>query len=255
MPARRPHPPWSTCAPSPMAPLLSSSEKGLRAEPRRSDASAPSGEAGSPRDARRRGDRHLVCLASRTLPCRTSPRTPLSRRSTLTLDRRGDSYADLALRDVDPQLSALITRELIRQQRNIELIASENFTPLPVLQATGSVLTNKYAEGYPGRRYYGGCEVRGRYRGSRHRKGEGAVRGGARQRAAALRFDCEPGRVLGGPRSGRPGTGHESRPRWAPDARAPGQLLRHGLHLLPLRGRPGDRTDRHGRGPRLRAQT
>jgi glycine hydroxymethyltransferase len=76
----------------------------------------------------------------------------------LTLNRHGDSYADLALRDVDPQLSALITRELTRQQRNIELIASENFTPLPVLQATGSVLTNKYAEGYPGRRYYGGCE-------------------------------------------------------------------------------------------------
>jgi len=56
-------------------------------------------------------------------------------------------------------LSSLITRELSRQQRNIELIASENFTPLPVLQATGSVLTNKYAEGYPGSRYYGGCEV------------------------------------------------------------------------------------------------
>ena len=74
----------------------------------------------------------------------------------MTLDRSGDSYADLALRDVDPELSALITRELTRQQRNIELIASENFTPLPVLQATGSVLTNKYAEGYPGRRYYGG---------------------------------------------------------------------------------------------------
>ena len=77
----------------------------------------------------------------------------------MTVDPRSDSYADLALRDADPALSALITRELTRQQRNIELIASENFTPLPVLQATGSVLTNKYAEGYPCRRYYGGCEV------------------------------------------------------------------------------------------------
>jgi glycine hydroxymethyltransferase len=77
----------------------------------------------------------------------------------LAVDPRSDGYADLALREADPTLSSLITRELSRQQRNIELIASENFTPLPVLQATGSVLTNKYAEGYPGSRYYGGCEV------------------------------------------------------------------------------------------------
>jgi glycine hydroxymethyltransferase len=53
----------------------------------------------------------------------------------------------------------MIERELTRQQRNIELIASENFTPVPVLEAMGSVLTNKYAEGYPGKRYYGGCDV------------------------------------------------------------------------------------------------
>jgi glycine hydroxymethyltransferase len=61
--------------------------------------------------------------------------------------------------DVDPLLDRLIGRELARQQHNIELIASENFTPVPVLQAMGSVLTNKYAEGYPSNRYYGGCEV------------------------------------------------------------------------------------------------
>ncbi len=67
--------------------------------------------------------------------------------------------AVLTLEEVDPAISALIAQELTRQRRNIELIASENFTPAPVLQATGSVLTNKYAEGYPGRRYYGGCEV------------------------------------------------------------------------------------------------
>lgn len=53
----------------------------------------------------------------------------------------------------------LINKELERQRRGIELIASENFTSLQVMQAMGSVLTNKYAEGYPGRRYYGGCEV------------------------------------------------------------------------------------------------
>ncbi len=53
----------------------------------------------------------------------------------------------------------LINQELQRQRHGIELIASENFTSLQVIQATGSVLTNKYAEGYPGRRYYGGCEI------------------------------------------------------------------------------------------------
>ena len=72
---------------------------------------------------------------------------------------RAPSYADLSLRQVDPLVDRLIGRELARQQHNIELIASENFTPVPVLQAMGSVLTNKYAEGYPRNRYYGGCEV------------------------------------------------------------------------------------------------
>ncbi len=59
----------------------------------------------------------------------------------------------------DIQLFGLINKELERQRRGIELIASENFTSLQVMQAMGSVMTNKYAEGYPGRRYYGGCEV------------------------------------------------------------------------------------------------
>src|SRR3984893_12684800 len=67
---------------------------------------------------------------------------------------RADSLAA-----VDPEIAALLTRELERQRGQIELIASENFTWPAVLEAVGSVPTNKYAEGYPGRRYYGGCEV------------------------------------------------------------------------------------------------
>ena len=63
------------------------------------------------------------------------------------------------IREGDPQLADLMQRELHRQRDQIELIASENFTSRAVLEAAGSVLTNKYAEGYPGRRYYGGCEV------------------------------------------------------------------------------------------------
>lgn len=63
-----------------------------------------------------------------------------------------------AVGQVDPEVFAAIRGELLRQQNKLELIASENFVSAAVLEATGSVLTNKYAEGYPGRRYYGGCE-------------------------------------------------------------------------------------------------
>jgi glycine hydroxymethyltransferase len=62
------------------------------------------------------------------------------------------------LSQVDPEIAAVLDGELARQQGTLEMIASENFVPRAVLQAQGSVLTNKYAEGYPGRRYYGGCE-------------------------------------------------------------------------------------------------
>ena len=58
----------------------------------------------------------------------------------------------------DPEIAELIAREVRREERQLEMIASENFTSRAVLEATASVLTNKYAEGYPGRRYYGGCE-------------------------------------------------------------------------------------------------
>src|SRR5690606_13118670 len=60
--------------------------------------------------------------------------------------------------EVDPEIAQVLDRELARQRGYLEMIASENFVPVSVLQSQGSVLTNKYAEGYPGRRYYGGCE-------------------------------------------------------------------------------------------------
>ncbi|GLY47325.1 hypothetical protein Lesp01_09810 [Lentzea sp. NBRC 102530] len=65
---------------------------------------------------------------------------------------------DLGIDELDPEVAAEIRAELLRQQSTLEMIASENFAPVAVLQAQGSVLTNKYAEGYPGRRCYGGCE-------------------------------------------------------------------------------------------------
>ncbi|ANN19383.1 serine hydroxymethyltransferase [Amycolatopsis orientalis] len=68
------------------------------------------------------------------------------------------SLFNAALSEVDPEVAAAVAAELDRQQSTLEMIASENFAPVGVLEAQGSVLTNKYAEGYPGRRYYGGCE-------------------------------------------------------------------------------------------------
>src|SRR5512133_2693466 len=65
---------------------------------------------------------------------------------------------DAPLAEVDPEIAAVLESELGRQRETLEMIASENFVPRAVLQAQGSVLTNKYAEGYPGKRYYGGCE-------------------------------------------------------------------------------------------------
>ncbi len=62
------------------------------------------------------------------------------------------------LSEADPEIAQAIANEAQRQHEGLELIASENFVSLAVLQAAGSVFTNKYAEGYPGKRYYGGCE-------------------------------------------------------------------------------------------------
>ncbi|MDQ4214681.1 serine hydroxymethyltransferase [Microbacterium capsulatum] len=69
-----------------------------------------------------------------------------------------DRFFNAPLAEVDPEIAQVLDRELKRQQTFLEMIASENFVPVSVLQSQGSVLTNKYAEGYPGRRYYGGCE-------------------------------------------------------------------------------------------------
>ncbi|PRA04748.1 serine hydroxymethyltransferase, partial [Arthrobacter sp. MYb229] len=76
---------------------------------------------------------------------------------TLTTSLAADSLTE-DLGTLDPEIAQRIDAELARQQRGLEMIASENHTAQAVMQAQGSVLTNKYAEGYPGRRYYGGCE-------------------------------------------------------------------------------------------------
>ena len=97
------------------------------------------------------------------------------------------------LAETDPEIADAIRDELHRQNSGLELIASENFVSRAVLEAAGSVLTNKYAEGYPGKRYYGGCEFVDVAERARDRARQGAVRRRARQRAAALRRAGEHG--------------------------------------------------------------
>src|SRR4051812_28253380 len=70
-------------------------------------------------------------------------------------------YFTKPVSEVDPEIAQVLDDERNRQETTLEMIASENFVPQAVLDATGSVLTNKYAEGYPGKRYYGGFEVVG----------------------------------------------------------------------------------------------
>ena len=107
------------------------------------------------------------------------------------------------LRSADPEVASIVDCERDRQLHTIELIASENFTSAAVMRAVGSVLTNKYAEGYPGKRYYGGCELRRSGRDAGDRAGEEAVRRRARQRSAAFRRSGEHGRHVLDTRSRR----------------------------------------------------
>ena len=142
----------------------------------------------------------------------------------------------------------MLDRELARQQGTLEMIASENFVPQAVLDAAGSVLTNKYAEGYPGRRYYGGCEE------------VDVAEQLAIDRAKAL-FGAEHANVQ--PHAGAQANNAAYMALLDPGDKIMGMALDHGGHLThgmklnvsgqPLRGRPLPRAARglprrHGRG-------
>jgi glycine hydroxymethyltransferase len=90
---------------------------------------------------------------SRTRPGQTGPGQTEPDFGALAAD-----YFERPIEEVDPEVAEALQGELARQQSTLEMIASENFVPRAILECQGSVLTNKYAEGYPGRRYYGGCE-------------------------------------------------------------------------------------------------
>ncbi len=129
------------------------------------------------------------------------------------------------LSEVDPEISEAIRNETERQNSHLELIASENFTSQAILEATGSVFTNKYAEGYPGKRYYGGCEftdivenlARERARKLFHAEYANVQpHSGSQANEAAYASVLKPGRHRPGPESGA----------WrAPDARESAELF------------------------------
>ena len=155
---------------------------------------------------------------------------------------------DAPLAEADPEVYGYVTDELRRQQQTLEMIASENLAPLAVMQAQGRVLTNKYAEGYPGRRYYGGCEFvdeieRLAIERIKELFGAGFANvqphSGAQANAAAMQALIKPGDTHPRPVAG---------PRRSPDARHADQLLRAALRRHRVRGVEGGPPGRHGPG-------
>lgn len=118
--------------------------------------------------ARRHNNANVLCLAGGTTPSEAAARIVDTFLATSFEGGRHERRinkmeiriipTDLRLQAVDPEIAQVVEHERLRQQENIELIASENFTSPAVMEAQGSVLTNKYAEGYPKKRWYGGCE-------------------------------------------------------------------------------------------------
>ena len=152
------------------------------------------------------------------------------------------------LTEADPEIAAAIQGELGRQRHEIELIASENIVSRAVLEAQGSVMTNKYAEGYPGKRYYGGCEwvdVAETLAIERAKKLFGAQ---LRQCAAELRQPDEPGGVPGAAAARRHLHGPRSRRRRPSHPRLARQHVRQMVQGAALHRAPRGPDHRHGRG-------
>jgi len=158
--------------------------------------------------------------------------------------RRDTGFFNEKLAARDPQIFGAITKELERQRNEIELIASENIVSAAVMEAQGSVMTNKYAEGYPGRRYYGGCEY------------VDIAEDLAIERACAL-FDCSYANVQ--PNSGsqanqgvfqallQPGDtllGMEPGLWWSSDARSSAKPVRQVVQCGPVRRTQAGQPDR-----------
>ena len=158
---------------------------------------------------------------------------------------------DSRIEGFDPELAAAIASENRRQEDHVELIASENYASPRVMEAQGSQLTNKYAEGYPGKRYYGGCEYVDIAEQLAIDRVQAAVRRRLRQRAAAFGLAGQPGGVLRAAAAGRHDPRHVARARRPPHPRRQGQHQRQALQRRAVRRRRR-RPDRlrRGRAPR-----
>ena len=150
----------------------------------------------------------------------------------------------------DVEVFGAIRREIEKQQGTLNLIASENYVSAAVREAQGSVLTNKYAEGYPGKRWYGGCEYVDdveRLAIDRAKELFGAEHANVQPHSGSRRtWPC-----TSPPSSRRHDPGHEPGPRRPPDARPPRQLLGPAVRRGVLRRRAGHRADRLRRSARL----
>ena len=158
-----------------------------------------------------------------------------------------------ALKATDPEVADAIANELERERTTLRLIASENYASPAVLAAIGSTMNNKYAEGYPGRRYYGGCEfvdVTEQLAIDRAKELFGADHANVQPHAGAQANMAVFGAFLEPRNPERQGARDGARARRPPDARLAGQRQRHVVQLRRLRGRPRDRAARHGQGPR-----
>src|SRR3954453_2807283 len=128
-------------------------------EPRLLRRTGAAGTLGSSRRDWRHGrSSHLRGAATDTTAARLGISSTAARGGTPVMTDLPADYFNRPLAEVDPEIAEVLRHELERQQQTLEMIASENFVPLSVLECQGSVLTNKYAEGLPGKRYYGGCE-------------------------------------------------------------------------------------------------
>ena len=130
------------------------------------------------------------------------------------------------LAQADPEIAQAIENEEMRQRRNLVLIASENYVSQAVKEAQGSVMTNKYAEGYPGRRYYGGCEYVDVAENLARGPSEEAVRRSARQCSTSQRRSGEYGRLFCSVAARRYCPWHAAGPGRSPYPRERGEFLR-----------------------------
>ena len=137
------------------------------------------------------------------------------------------------IKEYDPEVGGALEQELGRQRRNLELIASENIVSPAVMLAMGTVPTNKYAEGYPGKRYYGGCEYVDVIENLAIERGKATVWMRTCLCSATLRGKRQHCGLSGVPETGGYGDGTESGPRRTPDARLAGEYFRDFVPFVP----------------------